>query len=182
MKDKCPIVLFGQNPFSSDLIQSARKYYRYQWIWFKNTNSNFLRPKERPLNHIQDILVFSKKPCPNYYPQMELREKPYHEKTKGTVKSTIYSLANDYKRDALRTHNYPKNVLTFKSVHKPKPFEKPLNLMEYLVKTYSLENDTVLDFTMGTGTTGVACNNLNRKFIGIERNKEIFEIAKSRCS
>ena len=109
---------------------------------------------------------------------MVLKEKPYRRK--GAIKSNIYSLSFEYRHDQTYTHSYPNNLLYFKAVVKPKSFEKPLDLMKYLVMTYSKENDTILDFTMGTGTTGLACKELNREFIGIERNKEIFEIGQER--
>ena len=177
IKDNGAIVLFGTMPFSAQLICSNLKNYRHRWIWNKNNSCGFATVKIRPFQICEDILVFGKNRV-NYYPIMETRGNP---RNKGS-----YSQSDNYKLNPTKSKNniyYPKNLLNFSnSVQKGKlhPTQKPTDLLEYLIKTYTLENETVLDFTMGSGSTGVACINTNRDFIGIEKEKKYFEIAKER--
>ena len=176
IKDNGAICLFGNEPFTSMLVMSNLKQYRHKWIWNKNNSAGFATAKIRPFAVCEDILVFGKNRV-NYYPIMKkgkLRVKG------GYSKSDNYNLIpTKIKSDEY----YPKNILNFSNANqkgKLHPTQKPVALMEYLVKTYTNEGDTVLDFTMGSGTTGVACKNLNRNFIGIELDDKYFEIAKNR--
>lgn len=171
------IVLFSKQPFTSALNASMLKYFKQEIIWIKDNHDNPMMAKRKHLNVIENISVFYGKHCP-YYPQ---GLKPFNKVQKqGRGKSLAQ--ANERKSEYFQEFtNYPKNILNFKR-DKPQvhPTQKPVALLEYLIKTYTLENETVLDFTMGSGSTGVACKNLNRNFIGIERDDKYFEIAKER--
>lgn len=182
IKPNSAVVLFGQNPFSSALLVSNYHGYKHTWHWNKKSSANFAVAKYMPLTVTEDILVFSKDgEKVNYYPQM-LEGKLRYRGSKnaksngagfGGIKQVYYQ-SNQY---------YPTNLLEFSVVPRKQskhPSQKPVDLLEYLIKTYSLEGQTVLDFTMGSGSTGVACKNTNRSFIGIEKEKEYFDIAKQR--
>jgi len=181
VKNNGVIVLFGSQPFTSALVMSNPKMFKYQWIWEKSKASGYLNSKKRPMVSHEDIAIFCKS-TPIYYPQMTKGD-PYN---KGTAlrntnvygNQKITTVKND---EGLR---YPRSVQYFKTAESEgkvyHPTQKPLILMEYLVKTYTQENNTVLDFTMGSGTTGVACKNLNRNFIGIESDERFFKIAQER--
>jgi len=173
------IVLFGSEPFSSALRMSNIKNYKYDWIWDKKIPGNFALVKHQPLKYHEIISVFNVKKQ-NYFPVMrEKVKKPFGRITKGKSEHI------DIKVKKERGFGYPRNILEYPrpnnltggGLH---PTQKPVALMEYLIKTYTTENETVLDFTMGSGTTGAACKNLNRRFIGIEKDAEYFEIAKTR--
>jgi len=177
IKPNVAIVLFGSEPFSSALRMSNIKNYKYDWFWKKPQATGFLNSKKMPLKNIENILVFQK--SINYNPQMRKGFKPYQCK-QGKTKTENYGKQKGAisKSDGER---YPLTLLEFKKdKEKQHPTQKPVLLMEYLIKTYTNENETVLDFTMGSGTTGVACKNLNRKFIGIEKEEKYFNIAKNR--
>lgn len=183
IKDNGVIVLFSAQPFTTKLIHSNFKNYRYSWYWMKNTVTGFAFAKHQPMRKVEDINIFYKKK-PLYIPQglVEL-EKPIvkKRKTKISNKDTIYKEDTLMKEHIVRYTNYPNNVLYFnkesKTVH---PTQKPVDLLEYLIKTYTKECDIVLDNCMGSGTAGVASGNLKRKFIGIELDSNYFEIAKRR--
>lgn len=171
------VALFGDEPFSSSLRLSNPKWYRYDWYWIKNRGSGFLNAKRMPLKAVENISIFYPK-LPLYNPQM-LSGKPY--KAKNDTKSNNWgSYKTGWVTDNKGTR-YPVNAIHFnklaKTVH---PTQKPVDLLEYLIKTYTNENMTVLDNTMGSGSTGVAAKKLNRNFIGIELEKKYFEIAKKR--
>ena len=180
IKDNGAIVLFSQLPFSCELIQSNRKYFRYEWVWEKTNAAGFLNANRMPLRAHENILVFYKR-LPIYTPQ-KTKGKPYKAKLHG--QTTNYGEYNPgfaanntgdrYPRDVIKFDNNGNN---FKKVH---PTEKPVDLCEYFIKTYTKEDEIVLDFVMGSGSTGVACKNLNRNFIGIELDEKYFEIAKER--
>jgi len=184
IKSNGAIVLFGSEPFSSALRMSNIKNYKYDWYWNKKFDSNFVQVKRMPLKTIETISVFSiEKTLPNYYPQMTLRDKPINA---GSVKTSeaIPVKNNPDKKWTEKTYKYkyPITYLNYprelgRTVH---PTQKPVTLMEYLIKTYTNENETVLDFTMGSGTTIVAAKNLNRNGIGIEKESKYFKIAKNR--
>ena len=185
IKPNGAIVLFGSQPFTSALISSNYKYFKYEWIWFKNKGGNFFNAKITPMKQHENILVFSNGKT-NYYPIKEKRAKSGLDRVRsgaligGKIKDdSVYDKTNVIKTkyDDLR---YPKTVQTFNVQRGMHPTQKPVALIEYLIKTYTKENETVLDFTMGSGTTGVACINTNRKFIGIELNKEYFDLASKR--
>ena len=181
IKPNGAIVLFGSEPFSSALRMSNIKNYKYDWIWEKSRPSNFANAKRQPMKYHEIISVFNSK---IYYPIMVKGNKV---RKKGTNKgASIYGgvsgLGNPEYLKKEYVDFYPKSIQKFvnsnyKSLH---PTQKPIALMEYLIKTYTNENETVLDFTMGSGSTGVAAKNTNRNFIGIEQDEKYFNIAKNR--
>ena len=175
IKPNGAIVLFGSEPFSSQLRVSNIKNFKYDWIWEKSQGANFMLVKHQPYKVHEIISVFNKH---KYIPQMT-KGLPYVS-GKGFSGDTT----NNVKK--IQTKNegsrYPRSVQKFKqdkskSIH---PTQKPVELLEYLIKTYTNENELVLDFTMGSGSTGVACINTNRKFIGVELDENYFNIAKER--
>ncbi len=178
------IVLFGCEPFSSHLRLSNLKMYKYDVYWKKEKPTNFFQVKRRFGKSTETISIFYNEQ-PTYNPQMvKFDGKKVSNKPKGIHKSIV---SGDSKKTVTAYedtgYRYPQDVLEFRkevlgtTVH---PTQKPVALMEYLIKTYTNESETVLDFTMGSGTTGVACKNLNRNFIGIELDKDYYEIAKQR--
>lgn len=178
IKDNGAIVLFGNEPFSSHLRLSNLKNYKYDWVWDKKRGSNFATVKIRPFNSFENIMVFYKKQ-PTYNPQM-WKSTPYTCKQGyvGEAKQTGL-----HKEDVVTVNNgdrYPLTILTYSKETGLHPTQKPVPLLEYLIKTYTNEGDTVLDNCMGSGSTGVACANTNRKFIGYELDSKYFEIAKER--
>ncbi len=192
IKPNGAIVLFGSEPFSSALRMSNIKNYKYDWVWVKNRKTGFTNAKKMPMRCVENIHIFYKS-LPTYNPQGLIR---INKKVKNGISVGGNTLRTDIKESAekgsLRTEgkeyvqeftNYPNQVINIKSETKTvHPTQKPVALMEYLIKTYTNENETVLDFTMGSGTTGVACKNLNRNFIGIELDKEYFKIAEKRIN
>ena len=181
IKPNGAICLFGNEPFSSKLKMSNIKNYKYDWKWNKVRGVGHLNAKKRPMMCIEDIMVFYKKQC-IYNPQMRHRDKPRLSMNNATQQ--VYGKSKkDFKGDTL-DKKYPINLITFsKSSQKDMtlhPTQKPVDLLEYLIKTYTNEGDLVLDFTMCSGSTGVACMNLNRRFIGIELDENYFNTAKNR--
>lgn len=184
IKKNGAIVLFGQEPFSSLMRTSNLKDYRYDLTWLKNKPTNFFQLKRRVGKDTENIMVFYQKQ-PTYNPQMRKHVgKPVASKPKKTHNSTTSgkskSLITPYQDNGLR---YPSSVLSFSKVIPSQvvhPTQKPVELLEWLIKTYSNEGDMVLDNTMGSGSTGVACVNTNRDFIGIELDENYFNIAKDR--
>ncbi|QHB40579.1 DNA methyltransferase [Flavobacterium phage vB_FspS_snusmum6-1] len=179
IKPNGAIVLFGSEPFSSALRMSNIKNYKYDWTWNKIKPGAFAVAKYRPLGNTENISVFALNKH-NYYPIMEA-QKP----RTGKIYASSDSASVKYNDGVLRNYDekYPKTLITFSNANnkgKQHPTQKPVELMEYLIKTYTNENETVLDFTMGSGSTGVACVNTNRKFIGIEKDEKYFEMAKNR--
>ena len=178
-KTNSPIVMFGIEPFSSFLRISNIKNHKYDLIWEKPQGINPLLAKKQPLNNIEYIHVFYKKQ-PTYNPQFE-DGKPYRM---VRDKKERFCEVNNHTYKETKTINegkrYPKRVLKFSRETGLHPTQKPVKLLEWLIKTYTNENETVLDFTMGSGSTGVACANTNRNFIGIELDENYFNIAKER--
>jgi len=191
IKPNGAVVLFGSEPFSSALRMSNIKNYKYDWDWIKSRKNGFVHAKGMPLRETERASVFSygsirrnaKMPMV-YNPQ---GVEPYEKKRVNYVKTTRTNSGGNkigtvYKQNG---YGYPTNLIYFKSVS-PKiqvhPTQKPVALMEYLIKTYTNEGETVLDFTFGSGTTGVACVNTGRKFIGIELDEGYFKIAQERIS
>ena len=176
------IVLFGSEPFSSALRMSNIKNYKYDWVWDKKKGGNPLLSKVMPIKTFENIMIFEKSNRKvNYYPIMEERNKPKSRGSNKGIKSLTTN--NSFIEDKTYTQKYPKAILEISNANqkgKFHPTQKPVALMEYLIKTYTNEGDTVLDFTMGSGTTGVACVNTNRKFIGIELDENYFKIAQDR--
>ncbi|MDX9695395.1 MAG: site-specific DNA-methyltransferase [Bacteroidales bacterium] len=180
IKKNGAIVLFGSQPFTSALIMSNPKMFKYEWVWDKKKSGNPLLSKIQPLKVTENIVVFSEGRT-NYYPQMTPRDKPKSRgKNKGTVSATTN---NAFIEDKIYTEFYPKNIIEISNANQANKFhptQKPVALMEYLIKTYTNEGETLLDFTMGSGTTGVAAINTRRNFIGIELDEKYFDIAKKR--
>ena len=180
-KEKTAVVLFGQEPFSSSLRASNIRNYKYDWIWEKQKASNFMSMKYQPAKYHELISTFYSH---NYYPIMWEAEHKDNRKTVNNPTTNKDCHLGQIKRirNADTGLRYPKSIIKInKSINgNVHPTQKPVALMEYLVKTYTNEGDTVLDFTMGSGTTGVACKNTNRNFIGIELDEKYFNIAKDR--
>lgn len=181
IKPNGAIVLFGAEPFSSLLRCSNIKDFKYDWIWEKSKATGFLNSKRQPLRAHEIISVFYSKP-PTYTPQMTegvaynkgVRKEQTHNDVYGSFDQV------EVKSDGLR---FPRSVQYFKTAESEGGFhktQKPVALLEYLIKTYTQENETVLDFTAGSFSTGVACLNTNRKFIGVEMSELYFNIAKDR--
>ena len=182
IKDNGAIVLFSAQPFTSVLVNSNLKGYKHHWIWEKNRGTGFQVAKYRPMMATEDIIAFTKKgERINYYPIMVERDKPTVYKGASGTNGTN-PLANfDKNLKKVSTHKYPTNIIKCNKVSKAiHPTQKPVELLEYLIKTYTNENETVLDNCMGSGSTGVACINTNRKFIGIEKDENYFNIAERR--
>lgn len=183
IKENGAIVLFSAQPFTTKLINSNLKNYKYSWYWIKNTVTGFTFAKHQPMRKVEDINVFYKRK-PLYVPQglIEL-EKPKVKKRKSKISNddTIYKDKTLLNEHIIKYTNYPNNVLFFnkesKSLH---PTQKPIDLLQYLIKTYTKEGDIILDNCMGSGSTGVAAIKLNRKFIGIELDENYFKISKNR--
>ena len=180
-----PITLFSQEPYTSQLIMSNLSEYKYKWYWEKTASTGFLNAKKQPMRCIEEICVFYAKQ-PTYNPQKTQGHKPvnsYTKTVKTANKTVCYGTTNKEVTGGGNTDRYPRQLLTFpsdKQTSKLHPTQKPLALMEYLVKTYTNESDVVLDFTAGSFTTGVACQNLGRKFIGIELDEQYYEICVER--
>ena len=178
IKPNGAIVMTASQPFTTTLISSNMKMFKYCWVWEKSRFANQMLAKKQPLKIHEDIVVFSNGAA-KYYPQGLIE---CNKITKQGSKITDNNGGGNRKTEYLQTHtNYPKTIQRFasesKTVHST---QKPVALMEYLIKTYTNEGDTVLDFACGSGTTGVAAVNLDRKFIGIELDESYFNIAKER--
>ena len=186
IKPNGTIVLFGSQPFTSWMITSNPEMFRYEWIWDKTRGSNFLNANYQPMKSHENIMVFSKLPTsPNkkgtatYNPQKTGTDE-YVSKlgaksdtfNGGSVKSVATTLKG----------KHPKSIITFKKDGKLHPTQKPVPLLEYLIRTYTNEGDTVLDNCMGSASTGVACINTRRRFIGMELDPKYFEIAVQRIA
>jgi site-specific DNA-methyltransferase (adenine-specific) len=177
---KGAIVLTAQTPFDKVLGVSNLKMLKYEWIWVKENGTGFLNAKKAPLKNHENVLVFYDKP-PTYNPQMRTGFKPYVCK-QGNTKSQNYGSQAGAVTES-NGDRYPLTVIEFKrDKDKIHPTQKPVSLMEYFVKTYTNQGDTVLDNTMGSGTTGVACVNTNRNFIGIESDEKYYQITKDRIN
>jgi site-specific DNA-methyltransferase (adenine-specific) len=179
IKDDGAIVLFSCQPFTTDLMNVGRKYFRYELIWSKSKGTDFFNSKKKPLRSHENILVFSKKGTV-YNPQMT-EGKPYTRKpSDGTFVSSINKTLKWVGFDNPTGLRFPKTVLEFKREQGKHTTQKPVPLIEWLVKTYTNEGDLVVDNTMGSGTCAVACINNDRKFIGWEFDEKIYGVAKAR--
>ena len=179
IKPNGAIVLFAQTPFDKVLGASNLKMLRYEWIWNKKLGTGHLNAKKMPMKQHENILVFYKK-LPTYNPQMR-EGTSYRRPTPSTTCSNYgkYTLMETVSNG----ERYPVSILEFSNANMKNrlhPTQKPVALLEYLIKTYTNEGELVLDFTMGSGSTGVACLNTNRNFIGIELDENYFNIAKQR--
>ena len=185
-KHNAAIVLFSQMPFGAELIMSQRKFFRYEWIWEKSLGVGFLNAKKMPLRCHENILVFYRK-LPTYNPQFT-KGKPYRKECPNRTINYGEKHCTVRESDGDR---YPRDVVFFdgmncinsnaererECVH---PQQKPVDLLEYLIRTYTNEGELVLDATMGSGSTGVACMNTKRRFVGIELEKKYYDIAQER--
>lgn len=184
IKPNGAVALFGGEPFSSHLRMSQIKYFKYDWVWIKSKASNFQLARKIPMKRHETISIFAKE-SPKYYLELISLKKPIKSSRKNKGSNLHGSRIIDS-----GTYEQKETGFKFSDLHfnNPSgkghfhPTQKPVPLLEYLIKTYTLENETVLDFTMGSGSTGVACKNLNRKFIGIEKDDKYFEIAQTRIN
>ena len=177
IKNNTAVVLFGSQPFTTLLISSKIDWYRHSWVWNKKNISNPCCAKYQPLKQHEDVVVFGKKRV-NYYPiKTELNlEREWKQYSKNNIVNVVNGKGKTKGK-------YPKTILEFSNAVRKgnlHPTQKPVALLEYLIKTYTTERDLVLDNCMGSGSTGIACMNTNRKFIGIEKDDNYFEIAKKR--
>ena len=178
IKPKGVIALFGSEPFSSALRMSNIKNYKYDWIWDKPKGSGFLNAKKRPLRHYETISIFSYG-TPIYYPQGLIEGIFNNSRPALENEPNLYGKQKQHKQSKFT--NYPKDIIRYSKPHKPvHPTQKPVDLLEYLIQTYTKDNETVLDFTMGSGTTMLACKNLNRNGIGIEKDPQYYAVAVAR--
>ena len=183
IKPNGAIVLFGSEPFSSALRMSNIKNYKYDIIWHKSHPTGFALSKKRVMKYHENISLFYKKQ-PTYNPQMT-QGKPNHWKVSKVSKVSNTQPILKSVKNVNGNNKYPNSVMYFNCPNRNgvlHPTQKPVPLMEYLIKTYTNENEIVLDFTMGSGSTGVAAKNLKRKFIGIEQDEKYFKIAEERIN
>ena len=187
IKPNGAIVMTASQPFTTILISSNIKMFKYCWVWDKGVGVNFFHVKKQPLKVTEDVCVFYNKQA-TYNPVMAKREKPIKKSNNNVGESSGYFVDGQSDKYIGRVYEeaYPSVILKFstrsagsRGIH---PTQKPVALMEYLIKTYTNENETVLDFTFGSGTTGVACVNTNRKFIGIEMDDNYFDIGSKRIT
>jgi len=183
IKKNGAIVLFGSEPFSSALRMSNIKNYRYDWIWKKTMATLFQHANRMPMKIHENISVFYSK-SPTYNPQKTKRDTPYTNKTGDRGISGFHNNPIPYKPNINIEDSFPVGVIEFSNGNRNRlhPTQKPAALMEYLIRTYTNEGETVLDFTMGSGTTMVACINTDRSGIGIERDPDYFAIAEKRIA
>jgi DNA modification methylase len=186
IKDNGAIVLTASQPFTSALVMSNISWFKYCWIWIKNKKTGFLNAKKQPLRQMEDVAVFYIKQ-PTYNPQKTYGHKPVSSFTKHTSDGQTMGKTKIGITGGGQTDRLPSNVLYIPVVNndnsngdKFHPTQKPVALLEYLIRTYTNEGDLVLDCCMGSGSTGVACVNTNRNFIGIELDENYFNIAKKR--
>ena len=184
-RERAVWIFTASQPFTTTLINSNPKDFRYEWIWEKPQGTNPLNAKFQPLKSHENILVFYRKK-PTYHPQME-KSTPYRSflsetKTLGEAYSTPETPKKSQHRDNPEGTRYPKTVLRFPQERKWHPTQKPVDLMAYLIRTYTNPGERVLDHTMGSGTTGVAALREGREFIGIEKEEKYFRIAEERMA
>lgn len=174
------VVLTASQPFTTALISSNTKDFRYCWVWEKDQGTGFANAKKMPLKSHEDVVVFYTNP-PNYAPQGLVPCGKIKQHTASDVGRSLGANGLHGKPFVQEFSNYPKSVIRFqRDRNKIHPTQKPVALMEYLIRTYTNEGETVLDNTMGSGTTGVACMNTERRFIGIEQDVKYFETARDR--
>jgi len=183
IKNNGAILLFGSQPFTSLMITSNLDMFRYALVWEKNKFSDFLNSKRKPMKTNEDIVVFYKKQ-PTYNPQYWYSTPYTRWNTQSAVdKQTNYGNHKENIAESKDGKRLPTTVLKFDRIERPQhPTQKPVELLEWLIKTYTNKGETVLDNCMGVGSTGVACKNTNRNFIGIELEKKYFDIAVTRTS
>jgi site-specific DNA-methyltransferase (adenine-specific) len=183
IKDNGVIVLFGAQPFTSALVMSNPKMFKYDWTWKKNRGTGHLNAKKQPMRDKEDILVFYKKQC-NYYPQgLVYTGVDNNRLSRQMGRTELYGSEKHFKPCGMS--NYPKQVLEFDKIATQKclhPTQKPLDLIQYLIKTYTTEGDLILDNACGSGTTGVGAKNLNRKYILMELDPKFYDITVERLN
>ncbi len=175
------IALFASQPFTTKLIASNEKDFRYCWYWIKNQGTNFFHAKSMPIRKVEEICIFKKG---KYYPQHTEGHVPTNS-AKGCSNGKAYHGISKRDYEGGKTTRYPTNILEFKCVDNYSRLhssEKPVELIEYLINTYTDANDVVLDNCIGSGTTAVACKKTGRNFIGIEKDEKYFNIAKNRIA
>lgn len=185
-RDCTPVLLFCQQPFTSVLGNSNLRHLRYNWVWEKSTATGFLNANRMPLKSHEDVLVFYRK-LPPYHP---IKTTGHSRKVIAAAHRQKCSQGEIYREhnqstDYDSTERYPRTVLKFSTDKQTcylHPTQKPVALLEYFIRTYTNEGDLVVDFVMGSGSTGVACRNTGRRFIGIEKEDNIFQIAKERLT
>ena len=188
IKQNGALVLFGNEPFTSRLISSNLRGFKYRWDWDKKIPSGMGYAKYRPMQQTEDIAVFTRSGEKTvYYPQKTIREYPIKSggnTVQPRTQSGFKCMENGAEYKRTYTDKYPTTLISFMKIRKGglHPTQKPVELLEYLIKTYTVENDLVLDNCMGSGSTGVACINTGRRFIGIEKDELYFEIAKERIN
>ena len=178
IKPNGAIVLFGSQPFTSALVMSNPKMFKYEWVWDKKKGGNIMTLKYQPYRIHENIVVFSQEP--HFYNPIKT---PQKKRTGKTYSAGEANGIKNYGDERVYKDKHPKTIIEISNAdqtNKLHPTQKPVALMEYLIKTYTNEGETVLDFTMGSGSTGVACKNTGRNFIGIELDEKYFEIAKKR--
>ena len=183
IKPNGAIVLFGSEPFSSALRMSNIKQYKYDWVWVKNVSTNFLHAKRQPLRNTENIHVFYKK-CGKYYPIKSTGHIPT-QSAKGCSNGVLYHGKNTRNYSGGETTRYPKTTIEFDVVdlkNRLHPTQKPVDLLEYLIKTYTKEGEVVLDFTAGSMSTAIACISTNRKGIMIEKDEHYFKVGSDRVA
>ncbi|RLA84414.1 MAG: site-specific DNA-methyltransferase [Epsilonproteobacteria bacterium] len=183
IKDNGAIVLFGAQPFTSKLINSNIKNFKYDWTWSKTKGTGHLNAKRQPLRDKEDILVFYKQQC-KYNPQFS-KGKAYDGAARAGKKHQTSSYGEHGQfREKNDGKRYPRQILKFDIVGRGSlhPTQKPVDLLEYLIKTYTDENEVVLDNCMGVGSTAIGCINTNRSFLGFELSKDYFDISQQRIS
>ena len=186
IKPNGAIVMTATQPFTTKLIGSNYEMFKYCWVWNKGVGVNFFHAKKQPLKTVEDVCVFYKKQ-PTYNPIMKKRDKPIVKSNNNAGESSGYKINKNDNRYVGKVYKeaYPNVIINISSRDSHRglhPTQKPVELMEYLIKTYTNESETVLDFTMGSGSTGVACVNTNRRFIGIELDENYFKIAQERLN
>ncbi len=189
IKPNGAIIIMASQPFTTTLISSNLKMFKYEWIWEKTMPSGMATSSFMPMKYHENIIIFIQNSKPTFNKQLAERSEEGKKRAKTPIQNSAYK-SNHIKINKVKAKQYnstkvnPKTILRFNSVrncsNKIHPTKEPVALMEYLIKTYTNKNELVLDFTMGSGTTGVACMNLNRKFIGIEKDTKYFQIAKKR--
>ena len=183
IKDNGAIVLTASQPFTSALVSSNYSMFKYEWIWEKDGGSNFATVKYQPMKEHENVLVFCKNST-KYFPQMQERIGSRKGKETTTIdsgrKNSVYGTQAGGLKLVVPTLRTPRSIQRFNRERGLHPTQKPVALLEYLIKTYTLEGEKVLDNCMGSGSTGVACLNTKRNFIGIEKDDKYFEIAKKR--
>jgi len=183
IKPNGAIVITASQPFTSVLVSSNLKGFKYEWIWEKDGGSNFATVKHQPMKEHESVLIFGNgKTTYNQIKQERIGSRKGKETTtrNNGNKNGVYGSFNKSEKYKVNELRCPRSIQRFNRERGLHPTQKPVALMEYLIKTYTHEGEKVLDFTMGSGTTGVACKNLNRNFIGIELDEDYFNIAKKR--